>query len=530
MATIAVFGTLDTKGAVHQFLADFIQKKGHGVLLLDASLQPGKGIAADFSRATVLARAGVELPGNLDRTKTAAAMGGAVGVVLRQLVAEKRVDAVISTGGRMGMRMAAEAIRGLPMGVPCVLATHAPEEIAEVLVAQKEVTVVKCPLKPAALNRLVRPFLARAAGAVCGMVEFGAVAKWMANKPLLLASRPEDCTTGFERARLLLERSGYDVVIFAGGRRGGHPLESAIASGTASGVLDLSLSDLALEFAGDSQSETAAVRLETSGRRGVPSVVAPTGLDAVRLKGPVPVKYQHRASVEAGAGEVLVRTSVDECREAGRRLAFKLNRYLGPVTVCLPLRGLSALSGPGGPLQNPEADRALFEGLESHIRKGVRVLRIMAASGETPFAEACARALLLNIKRQERDLKMLREVVFFKNAPELALREAARVLEPLSFQAQEWVQPTSGEPGGLYLVLEGRLEVLEDDEVVELIGPGERYGELELIFGRTRPVQLRALEDCEILFLGPDTFEQLTVQHPELDERLEVFMKNKLWL
>ncbi|HBP55846.1 MAG TPA: hypothetical protein DD687_07860, partial [Verrucomicrobiales bacterium] len=35
MATIAVLGTLDTKGVEHTFIADEIRRRGHDALLID---------------------------------------------------------------------------------------------------------------------------------------------------------------------------------------------------------------------------------------------------------------------------------------------------------------------------------------------------------------------------------------------------------------------------------------------------------------------------------------------------------------
>ncbi len=48
MATIAVLGTLDTKGAEHAFIADLIRQHGHQVLLIDAGTGGPPQIAPDI--------------------------------------------------------------------------------------------------------------------------------------------------------------------------------------------------------------------------------------------------------------------------------------------------------------------------------------------------------------------------------------------------------------------------------------------------------------------------------------------------
>ena len=42
MSTIAVLGTLDTKGAEHAFVADRIKARGHEVVLIDVGTEIGR--------------------------------------------------------------------------------------------------------------------------------------------------------------------------------------------------------------------------------------------------------------------------------------------------------------------------------------------------------------------------------------------------------------------------------------------------------------------------------------------------------
>ena len=55
MATIAVLGTMDTKGEEHGFVAEQIQKRGHNVLIIDTgTLEPPK-LRPDVTRDEVAA-------------------------------------------------------------------------------------------------------------------------------------------------------------------------------------------------------------------------------------------------------------------------------------------------------------------------------------------------------------------------------------------------------------------------------------------------------------------------------------------
>lgn len=529
MATIVVFGTLDTKGAVHQFLAESIRWHGYTVLVVDVSLRCHVTAHADVPRSEVLRRSGLlETHAGADLAKVVSQMGAALGVLLLELFSQRRLVGVVSVGGRIGMRVAAEGLRALPFGVPSVLVTHAPQAVVDLIETGKDVTLFPSVIKPSGLNRIVRPILKRAARALCTMVEFGSVAKWMSDRPLIVASRFGHAQFGFERAQRLLQRAGYDVVLFTRKGAGGKVMEAAITGGLAAGVLDLSTCELADEMVKGGP-EAPACRLEAAGRRGIAAVVAPGGLDAVDFgKGDVPSEFEGRLTSKHGE-MLLMRTSVAECRKIGEQMAERLNRYLGPVTVCLPLRGVSRLSGAGQVFDAPEAERALIETLEKHLRKGVRVLRVQGNGEDTPFVERCVLALLENIRRREVDFKMLRGLSFLKNASEVVIRELARLLEAFSCEEGELVQPERGEHEGLYCISQGAVDVFIENETALRLEAGDTYGEQELVFGRTRSVQLRAAKDSEVLFLGCREFEAFCENHPELEETIAALLNKTEW-
>jgi len=56
--------------------------------------------------------------------------------------------------------------------------------------------------------------------------------------------------------------------------------------------------------------------------------------------------------------------------------------------------------------------------------------------------------------------------------------------------------------------------------VVELLGPGDAFGELALVGPRSRRATVVALERCETLSLGRDEFERLRTAYPGVDRFL----------
>ena len=63
MATIAVLGTLDSKGEEHAFVAALIVKHGHKPLLIDVGTGGPATVQPDITREQVAASAGIDLAG-----------------------------------------------------------------------------------------------------------------------------------------------------------------------------------------------------------------------------------------------------------------------------------------------------------------------------------------------------------------------------------------------------------------------------------------------------------------------------------
>ena len=61
MATIAVLGTMDTKGEEHAYVADLIRKRGHKTLIIDVGALDEPGLKPDVDRNEVASAAGVNL-------------------------------------------------------------------------------------------------------------------------------------------------------------------------------------------------------------------------------------------------------------------------------------------------------------------------------------------------------------------------------------------------------------------------------------------------------------------------------------
>ena len=526
MATIVVFGTLDTKGDVHRFLAECLRFRGHRVLILDVGMLGQPEVEPDLCRKDLLERTGLDESAlDTGREQATVLMGRSAGIMLARLFLEGSLDGVISVAGRCGATIALAAMRALPLGVPCGLVTHLAPEWVDREAGLKDVLLVRSPIEIERLNRIVRPILARAAGMLGGAVEFGLRTSVSGDPPLVVASRFGPSELGFERASRLLKEAGYEVADFTEKGAGGRVMDSVVAGGAVSGVLDLSLTDLADEVVGGVLG-CGSRRMEAAAKRAVPTLVAPGGVDTVHFHmDAVPQAFWGRTLLESG-GSVLMRTNPEECRRIGIVLAEKLNRFVGPVTVCLPLRGLSALGSPGQPFHDPAADFAFFDSLEEHLRDGVELLKVQTTSEEAPFAELCAKALLQNIGRREREQRLLRQIGFFRGASDLLLSEAVRLAEVRRLAPGEVLSKQGAAVDSVCILSSGALELLEDERRVGKLGAGAVWGELQFLKCDVAPVGLGAMEACEVLRLRRSVLDQLRRRHPALEGAMQAAREN----
>ncbi len=397
MATIAVLGTLDSKGHEHAFVAEVIRSMGHEALLIDAGCLDAPQVEPGVKRTDILPGL-PDLP--VDRGLRVAAMAEAVPAYVAKLAAEGRIQGIISLGGGGGTAIATAAMRALPLGFPKLMVSTLASGNTAPYVGVKDIVMMPSIVDVAGLNRISRQVFTQAAGAICGMVQAGAGAAAVTGeaKPLIVASMFGNTTACVTEAKRILEEAGYEVLVFAATGQGGKTMESLIESGLVAGVLDITTTEWADELVGGVLT-AGPQRLEAAGKAGVPAVVAPGCLDMVNFGAPdtVPGKFKDRLFYHHNPQVTLMRTSVEENAELGRILAGKISSYPAPVTVLLPLGGISVVSAPGGPFHDAAADAALFEALKSGLRGGIPVHEFAGNINDPGFAAACAAALLSNI-------------------------------------------------------------------------------------------------------------------------------------
>jgi uncharacterized protein (UPF0261 family) len=400
MATIAILGTLDTKGREHAFVAERIRGRGHQTLLIDVGTGAEPAVTPDVPRAAVAAAGGIDLAAIAargDRGECVSAMAEAAPRLLERLVADGAIQGVIALGGGGGTAIASAAMRPLPIGFPKLIVSTLASGNTAHYVGTSDIAMMPAVVDVQGLNRISRTILSRAAGAICGMVEADVAAG--DDKPLVVASMFGNTTKCIEAAIPLLEQAGYEVLVFHATGTGGRAMEALIASGLVAGVLDVTTTELADELVGGVLS-AGPERLDAAAKHGVPAIVAPGCLDMVNFgeQASVPKQFTDRHFYVHNPQVTLMRTNADESAALGRLVAAKLNASRGPVTVLIPRRGISVISAAGGPFHDAAADAALFSALETSLRPDIPCRSLDCDINDPTFARACVEALLENIR------------------------------------------------------------------------------------------------------------------------------------
>jgi uncharacterized protein (UPF0261 family) len=418
--TIVVAGILDTKGAEIRYLADRVRAAGGEPKIMELTVSKEVGWA-DIPMGDLARRAGhrPEELAEMERAKASDIVADGGIALATEMLDQGRLDGMIAFGGSMGTSIATRIMQQLPIGIPKVMLSTMTSGDCRPYVGTKDLAMVY-PIAEVGLNKVTRKVLNNAAAAVVGMASAPAI-EGVAEKPLIGCMMFGVTTPTVLRASKHFEDRGYDVMVNHAVGSGGRSMEELITDGYIVGMLDITTHEVADELLGGVLS-AGPDRLTAAGRKGIPQVVAPGGLDIINF-GPrdtVPKKYDAEFGVVPGR-ELYVHnptvtcagTSLDEAYQLGALIATKLNSATGPTAICIPMRGWGAVdtaepvkelgwAGPGkGPvwISDPEhpkwslRSRRFVDGLASaidHDKASLDVLVVDRHMNEPPFADLMA--------------------------------------------------------------------------------------------------------------------------------------------
>ncbi len=159
-----------------------------------------------------------------------------------------------------------------------------------------------------------------------------------------------------------------------------------------------------------------------------------------------------------------------------------------------------------------------------------RTQELQAQIGKLERRKQSARHLL-DIFKQHQTLKVLATSSFFQGLDEATLRDLAPELEPVFLPGGEQLI-RQGDPGdALYVILNGRLRVVVEQEngdevTVGEVGQGECVGEMAVLTQETRSASLYAIRDSSLVKLSKEGFNQFRKQNPHvMDMIIELLVR-----
>ncbi|MFE9279525.1 Tm-1-like ATP-binding domain-containing protein [Paenibacillus glucanolyticus] len=403
MKTIAIAGTLDSKGAEFLYVKSVIESLGLKTFTIHSGVFEPM-FAPDVSNIEVAEAAGAdirEIAARKDRSAGTEVLAQGMEKIVPKLYAEGKFDAIMSFGGTGGTSIVTAGMRALPIGVPKLMVSTVASGNTAPYVGTSDIIMFPSIVDVSGLNSFSTKIFTNAAHAVAGMVSFES-APPMDKKSLIAATMFGVTTPCIDYAREHLERHGYEVLVFHATGTGGQTMESLIDAGFIDGVLDLTTTEWCDELFGGVLA-AGPHRLEAAGRSQVPQVVSTGALDMVNF-GPydtVPEAYRGRNLYKHNPSVTLMRTTVEENRQLGEIIADKLNLSEGPTVLMLPLQGVSMLDVEGEAFRGAQEDEMLFNTLRQRInREKVELVEMETDINDQAFAVAAADKLMELMKRK----------------------------------------------------------------------------------------------------------------------------------
>ena len=397
-APVVVAGTLDTKGDELRFIRDQIAAAGVRVLLVDLSTSGGPS-PADVPPHHVAAyfRGGPNAVFTGDRGGAITAMAQAFEAWVRR---HEPIGGLISAGGSGGSSLVAPAMRALPIGVPKVLISSVASGNVAPYVGPADIMMLYSVTDVAGLNSVSRQVLANGAAAMVGMVKARSANVERERRPAARgSSKPAIGLTMFGVTTPCVDaivdalEEDFECLVFHATGVGGQSMEKLVDSGTLSGVIDITTTEVCDLLFGGVLPATED-RFGAIARMRVPYIGSCGALDMVNF-GPmdsVPERYRGRTLQVHNPTVTLMRTTPEENARVGHWIGERLNRMDGPVRFFLPEGGVSALDSPGRPFSDPNANTELFRSLEATVRQtgSRRLIRMPEHINDPRFAAEIA--------------------------------------------------------------------------------------------------------------------------------------------
>jgi len=201
--------------------------------------------------------------------------------------------------------------------------------------------------------------------------------------------------------RQALEEKGYEAIRFHASGAPEVAMEELVDQGLFAAVIDLVPSSITHAMFGGTRI-AGPERLEVAGRKGIPQVVAPGGVNHfARTMDAMTPELKARKHYAMDERRVTIRLNAEEMVRIAPVYADKLNKATGPTKFLVPLRGWTSVDREGAPLYEPETDMVFVSELRKRLKPEIEIREIDANIEDPAFAQAVIAAFEEVMKMKE---------------------------------------------------------------------------------------------------------------------------------
>lgn len=378
-ASVAVFGTFDTKGREFELLKTVLEYNGVQTVMIDTGLTKSTYLNGDIIvREHISADELGDVTDSRQRAHSLELISQRAAKLVSDMQCSGKISGVISMGGGQGTYIAGKVMRMLPVGFPKVLLSTL--ALVQGSAAQfshlNDTVVINSLVDISGINGLLKNTINEAAGALCGMIN--ALGKCSREERKSAAISAWGVTTPcVNYIRGYLDSVNVDPLVFHSNGEGGAILESLCRQKAVCAVVDITWSEESIPLAGGALPFVPG-RFEGAIESRIPRVMAPGGTDMILARAADIAEggrfygrkvYQHNPEV------LFVRSTAEDNLRFARSMAQKLNRSSAVVKLLLPLGGLSSVDMQGQLFWDQDCDYVLFETLKKEIHNPLVEIR-----------------------------------------------------------------------------------------------------------------------------------------------------------
>jgi CRP-like cAMP-binding protein len=125
------------------------------------------------------------------------------------------------------------------------------------------------------------------------------------------------------------------------------------------------------------------------------------------------------------------------------------------------------------------------------------------------------------------DIELMKAIPWFAECTDEQLTEVVRLAERLDIDEGEVILREGRLGRELFVILDGTVTVTRGERVVNLLGPGDYFGELAAIEAVPRTATVTATSDLQVLIIGPREFDAI-MEIPGVRNALLVTMSRRI--